>query len=134
MPLVPLIPCDESKTQQEEESLLFFPGKDSANEKPQTPFTLALSSFLSPFIKAFSFLDTWGLAPGSPAHGSPWLQVPNCNSLLILNKPSFGGEISDSLLTQECVICPLTGILRTGSVRELLRVELFPPSIFILKP
>ena len=28
--------CDKSKAQQEEEGLLFFPGKDSANEKLRT--------------------------------------------------------------------------------------------------
>ena len=31
------------------------------------------------------------------AHGSPWLQTLNCNSLLAPNKPNFAGEISDSL-------------------------------------
>lgn len=31
------------------------------------------------------------------ARGSPWLQTLHCNSLLILNKPIFPGEISDSL-------------------------------------
>ena len=31
------------------------------------------------------------------ACGSPWLQTLNCNSLLILNKPIFAGEISCSL-------------------------------------
>ena len=30
------MPCDDSRAQQEEEKLLFFPGKDSANEKPWT--------------------------------------------------------------------------------------------------
>ena len=43
------MPCDYRRAQQEEERLLFFPGKDSANEKPWTLFTTALpASFSSP--------------------------------------------------------------------------------------
>ena len=31
------------------------------------------------------------------AHGLPWFQTPNCNSLPIPNKPIFAGEITGSL-------------------------------------
>ena len=34
-----LTPYKNSRAQQEEERVLFFPGKDSANEKPWTLFT-----------------------------------------------------------------------------------------------
>ena len=43
-------------------------------------------------IKVFSFPCHAQLA-----YGSPWLQALKCNSLLILNKPIFTGEISSSL-------------------------------------
>lgn len=42
--------------------------------------------------KHSSSLARWELE-----HGLSWLQKPNCNSLLILNKPVFAGEIPDSL-------------------------------------
>ena len=41
------MPFDDSRTQEEEERLLFFPGKDSANEKPRTLFTTALPTSFS---------------------------------------------------------------------------------------
>ena len=41
------MPYEDSKTQQEEEILLLFPGKDSANEKPRTLSTKALSTSFS---------------------------------------------------------------------------------------
>ena len=44
-----------------------------------------------PLDKAFS-LAVWRLACSSP-----WLQTPNCNSLLFLNKLIIAGEISGSL-------------------------------------
>ena len=55
-------------------------------------FTPALGISFSPSIKAFSFPCC-----GRLACGSPWLQTLNCNSLLILNKPIFVGEISGTL-------------------------------------
>ena len=50
-----LMPCDNSRAQQEGETLLFFPGKDSANEESWTLFIIALPApfFLS--VKVFSF-------------------------------------------------------------------------------
>lgn len=55
--------------------------------------------FLS--IEVVSFPCMRGLA-----HGSPWLQTLNCNSLLILNKPSPPppGEISGSLFQVNSII------------------------------
>ena len=32
----PITPCSDSRAQQEEEGLLFFPGRDSARDKPWT--------------------------------------------------------------------------------------------------
>ena len=47
-------------------------------------------NFLLPSLKEFSLPCHMGTA-----HGSPWLQTPNCNYLLlILNKPIFVREIT----------------------------------------
>ena len=68
-----------------------FPGKDAANEKLRTfcllkpPNSLLLSATCSPSLALQDF------------RGSLWLQTPNCNSLSILNKGMFAGEISNSL-------------------------------------
>ena len=72
--------CDKSKAQQEEEGLLFFPGKDSANEKLRTLHLLQSSQlFFFSSLSRHSLLAMWGVASGS------WWQTPRCNSLLILN-------------------------------------------------
>lgn len=69
----------------------FLPGKDAANEKLRTfcllkpPNSLLLSATCSPSLALQDF------------RGSLWLQTPNCNSLSILNKGMFAGEISNSL-------------------------------------
>ena len=55
-------------------------------------FTVALPASFSPQWKSSPSLAMQGLA-----HGFPQLQAPNCNSLLILNKPTLAGEISGSL-------------------------------------
>lgn len=84
------MPYDDSRAQQEKR-LLFFPGKDPANEITWTLFTIALPNFFSS-IKAFSFPCCRGIACGLP-----WLQTQKCNSLSIPSKPIFAREISDSL-------------------------------------
>ena len=58
-------------------------------------------NFLFPSIKLFVSLF---LAKQGLAHGLPWLQTLNYNSLLISNKPIFAGEASGSLLVlgQQC--------------------------------
>lgn len=77
-----IMPCKDSRVQQEER-FLFFPGKDSAaNEKPRTEFAI-----LRPQMAC------WDLKVA----GLLWLQSSNYNSLLILNKPIFAEEISSSL-------------------------------------
>ena len=45
------MPWEDSRAQQEKESLLFLPGKDSANEKPGTLFTKP-SQLPFPFYKS----------------------------------------------------------------------------------
>ena len=48
------MPFDHSRAQQEEEKLLLFPDKDSANEKPWTGFTTTLpASFFSVLAGSF---------------------------------------------------------------------------------
>ena len=47
--------CDDSRTQQGEERLLFFPGKDSVNEKAWTLFYYGPLNFFFFSVKAFSF-------------------------------------------------------------------------------
>ena len=46
-----LMPCDQSRAQQEEDRL-FFPGKDSANKQPRTWFTLALPTSFYSLLKS----------------------------------------------------------------------------------
>ena len=86
-----LTPYKNSGAQQEEERVLFFPGKNSANEKPWT--LCLLSNILQLFfisVEAFSF----------PYHvGGLGCRPPKCNSLLVLNKPIFAGEICGNLLS-----------------------------------
>ena len=84
------MPCNDNRTQQEGERLLFFPGKDSASEKLWTLCLLQPSQILLHPIKVFSF----------PCHEGDciWLQIPNCNPLLIPNKPIFAEEISGRIL------------------------------------
>ena len=77
--------CDHSRARQEEERWFFFPGKDSANEKPWTLCVLSLPTSFSA-IRVLSIFA-----------GESWLQTPNCNSLLIPNKPIFAGEVSGNL-------------------------------------
>ena len=82
-----LMPCDNSRDPQEEERLLFFPGKTQ-------PWSVYYSTpnFLSPLYKWSPSLAMWGLPCGLS-----WSQTPNCNCLLIQNKPIFAREISGSL-------------------------------------
>ena len=79
---------DHSGAQQEEERP-FFPGKDNESHRL---FAITLSSFFSLISKCSLSLNMWQLACSLP-----WLQTPNCNSLLIPNKPILAGEISGSL-------------------------------------
>ena len=45
--------CDTSRPLQEDESLLFFPGKNTANEKPRTLCLCIPLNFLFPSVKEF---------------------------------------------------------------------------------
>ena len=47
--------CNNSRVQQEEEKLLFFPGKDSADENPWTLFIISFPISFFPSIKVRSF-------------------------------------------------------------------------------
>ena len=87
------MPCNDNRAHQEQESHLFFPGKDSANEKPWTLFIMTLPTYFLLLYKYSSSPAIQGLWSGLAL-----LLTPNCNSLLILNKPIFAGEISGSLL------------------------------------
>lgn len=59
------MPCDSSRTQEKEEGLPFFIGKDSANEKPWTFCSLSPPNFCLPSIKCSPSLAMQGLAYGS---------------------------------------------------------------------
>ena len=61
-----------SRAQQQEERVLFFPGKDSANEKPWTLYLLS-NIFQLSFHLCKSILLP--LLCGGHAHGLPWLQI-----------------------------------------------------------
>ena len=60
------------------------------------------SLFIITFPTSFSFLCTYSSSPAIQGlrSGLALLLTPNCNSLLILNKPIFAGEISGGLLFQ----------------------------------
>lgn len=80
-----LLPCDNSRSQQEEERLFSLPGKDSASWKAVNSVHFSPPNLCSPLpsIKLF-FLPLQGLACGSP-----WLQTPDYNSLMIWANPSW---------------------------------------------
>ena len=83
------MPWGPTQVQKEEERLLLFPGKDSANKKSRT-LCLVWPSQL-PFLLYRSVLPPlWREGGGCEggeqvvlASGLPSLQTPNCNSLLI---------------------------------------------------
>ena len=57
------MPFDHSRAQQEEEKLLLFPEKDSANEKPWTGFTTTLpASFFSVLAGSLFLCRNWHMA------------------------------------------------------------------------
>ena len=80
-------PTRTIQSERQKEKDILFLGKDSANEKPWVFADCGSLSFLFPSIKASPFLAGWALE-----QGSLWVQVPNCNSVLILNKYIFTGE------------------------------------------
>ena len=61
------MPCNDNRTQLEEERLHLFLGKDSASEKPWTVYYSPLNSFFS-LEKSSPSLALQGLA-----HGLLWL-------------------------------------------------------------
>ena len=79
-----LMPYDYSRAQHKEDRLLFFPGKDSADEKPWILCLLEPSQLPFPSYKVFSFPCTL-----------LWLQIPNYKFMLILNKPIFARKTSE---------------------------------------
>ena len=82
---------DYNRAQKKEERI-FLPVKDSANEMPWTLLTISLPTSFSPLYSCSS------LAMEELTCGLPWLQILNCNSLLILNKElHFAGEISGNV-------------------------------------
>ena len=87
--------CDKSKAQQEEEGLLFFPGKDSANEKLRTLHLLQSSQLFFFFLSLKAF---------SPCHvGSCiWLMVADSKMQFSADSESiFAKEISVSLFVSD---------------------------------
>lgn len=88
----------KSRAQQEED---FCPQKDSASYKPQL---LCPQPSQPPCLHYESALL---LCHVGLALAPSWLQTPNHNSLLILNKPSYAGEISGSLFISDQHTHPL---------------------------
>ena len=80
-----LMPCDDRKPNKEKDFSFLSQGK---------PWTLCLLqlSHLSFPLQGCCLHFCGGLARGLPC-----LQTPNCNSLLILSKIDFAGEISGNL-------------------------------------
>ena len=71
-----LMPFDKNRAQQEKERILFFPGKDSANEKPWTLCFLQPSQLpFSPSIKVFSFPCPEGICMQFIMIADPKLQL-----------------------------------------------------------
>lgn len=73
-----LMPCNHNRA-QEEERLLFFPGKYSGNDKPWTLFTVASFSSIKVFFPCQAGTSMWLTRVADP----------NYSSLLIPNKPSL---------------------------------------------
>ena len=94
-------PTRTAKPNRKKKDFLFLTGRklsqwdchNSANEKlPHLqPFV-----YNSPLNVLFPFIFS-SLAVGELARGLPWLQIWNCKSLLIPNKPIFAGEITSYL-------------------------------------
>ena len=84
-------------TQQEEERLQFFPGKNSAKEKNHGLFFFFFFFYYNPpsSLKMFSFPCWVGVY-----RGLPLFQTPNYSSLLIAEKSVFPGKISGCLFFQ----------------------------------
>ena len=80
-------------SQEEEENIFFFSGKNSDNER-SWPLCL-LEPWLLPCPLCKRFLLSSAML--TLAHGSLSLQTLNCNSLLTPNKSSLAEEISGSL-------------------------------------
>ena len=76
---------EDSRAQNEEETLLFIPSNDSAHEKPWTPFAIALPTSFPSYCHMETC--TWHSMVAD-------LELPFS---AVLNKLIFAGEISGSL-------------------------------------
>ena len=69
------------------------------------------------------------------ACGSPWLQTPNCNSLLITNKLILAVEIPGSwlILGQQCVnaLISVSSLWYSGSTLQVFKVFFFLHVLFL---
>lgn len=74
------------------------PNRKERDSKPLTLFTMALSS-----VHFSTYESLPSLAVGRLSYVSLWVQTPNCNSLLIRNKPIFAEEISGHLLVNRVI-------------------------------
>ena len=88
----------DSQVERAVERLLFFLGKDSANKKTQTLFTITFPTSFFPCLK-YSSCTIWGLA-----HDFSLLQTLNYKSLLIFDKPIFAGEMTDNLFKSQSAV------------------------------
>ena len=92
---------------------LSLPGKDflwqelSQGKTRDFLFTLVLSTSFFSLLKHSLSLAC-----------SPWGQIPNCNSLLILNKAVFAGEISYSLFRVNTLVKYRSTCISTHLGRE----------------
>lgn len=83
-----LTPCDDCRAPEEGSSSVLI----ITDEKPWALYLPSPSHLPFTSVKMPALLAMQGLA-----HGSPCLQTPNCNSLLIPNKIIFVGEMSGCL-------------------------------------
>ena len=102
------MPCGNGGAQWDKERLLLAQQElsqqhcqNSANEKP-LHLELSMPSVGSVYSSPLNLLSLsvkQCLLPllSEVARGPPWLQILNCNSSLILNKPIFDGEITGYL-------------------------------------
>ena len=87
------------------------------------------------FIKSFS-----QILKAELAYGLPWLQTPNCNPLLISNKPIFDGGITDSLfvlgkhLSLPSLLFPSPGVDPKALPNKPLHVNFLPRVCFSENP
>ena len=123
---IDLTPCDDSWAGKEEERLLSFPGNNSANEKNELSVYYNPPNFLFLSFLAIRGMGSRGLGGGGvwPCFvcGSPWwLQIPKCNSLLILQQIHFCWRNSWQCVCFRSVKHALMGIGSDAKYSEIAR-------------